>query len=369
MIPLYRARVDQEALPEIGEVLKSEQLAEGKWVREFEERFADFIGNDSVVACSDVSNGITMALYASGVRPGDDVICSPMACLAANMPVRTLFANAIWCDVDPATGNMNPTGLADVITPRTKAIIVTHWGGDVADLGPIHSFASERRIAVIEDASEALAAEWQGCKIGNSGSDFTVFSFYPNKHLTTIDGGCISFRDPLLLNRIKYLKRYSIPQPNFRDAIGEIDPNCDIAELGYSAPMNNVAAAVGLRQLAGLEDVVAHHRSNSDFFDEVLKNVSGITTVSRTPNTRSAAWVYTLLAERRDDLMNALRSRGVYASRMHFRNDRYSCFNTPAASDLPGTDRFSDGHLSIPCGWWVTDEDREHISSAISKGW
>jgi dTDP-4-amino-4,6-dideoxygalactose transaminase len=113
---------------------------------------------------------------------------------------------------------------------------------------------------------------------------------------------------------------------------------------------------------------VRQHRENGEFFDNSLRNISGITRVSRVPDTISAYWVYTLLAEHRDELLKYLRDNGVYASKVHLRNDLYTCFGTQDR-DLPGADEFHKKYLNIPCGWWVSWEDRDYIVDLLKKGW
>jgi dTDP-4-amino-4,6-dideoxygalactose transaminase len=128
--------------------------------------------------------------------------------------------------------------------------------------------------------------------------------------------------------------------------------------------MNNLAAAIGVSQLESAEDVVARHRANGRFYDEALTDVSGIELLSRSGDSVSGYWVYTLLADERDALMAHLKQSGIGCSRLHLRNDAYSAFGDGLA-DLPGVREFSARRLCIPCGWWVGDADRERIAEQI----
>jgi dTDP-4-amino-4,6-dideoxygalactose transaminase len=132
--------------------------------------------------------------------------------------------------------------------------------------------------------------------------------------------------------------------------------------------MNQIAATIGITQMSHIADIVASHQSNGLFYDDALRNVPGITVLKRLPDTQSAYWVYTFLADRRDDLLRFLRSKGVYASKVHCRNDRYNCFEK-IHQELPGVDEFEQRSLSIPCGWWVAEEDRHYIVSTLGEGW
>jgi perosamine synthetase len=368
MLPLYQVHVP----PGVGEglqpVWRSGQLASGRHAGRFEELLRAYVGNRRTIATGDASTSLSLCLSMAGVRPGDEVLASPMACLATNEPVLNLFARVRWCDVRPDTGNLDPEDLVRRITPLTKAILVFHWAGNPADLGAIYRIARKHDLRVVEDASESLGAMYGGQKIGNTGSDFTVFSFYANRHLTTIEGGAVTFANEADYERGRWLKRYGIHQPSFRDEWGEIDRRSDIPEAGWNTAMHEIAAAVGVLQMQHLPAIVARHQANGDYYDEALAGVPGITLLSRLPNSRSAHWVYTFLAEDRDGLLRRLKEEGIQASKVHLRNDVYSCFGPPQG-DLPGVDAFQAHTLSIPCGWWIDGDQRTRISETIRLGW
>lgn len=367
MIPLYKPHVPKGLGSRIEEVLSSGQIAGGPDVSRFEELLRDYLGNPWVTTTSDISTALTLSLFMSGVGPGDDVLMSPLVCLSTSCPVRNLFANVRWCDVDPMTGNIDPKCIEKRITPRTKAIVVYHWVGNPAELDSIHAIARSHNIRVIEDAGEALGAEYHGKKIGATGSDFTVFSFYPNRHLTTIEGGAIACAREDDYEKLRWLKRYGIHQPSFRDQDGEINQASDITLAGWNSYMNNVAAIVGIAQMDHLEEAIARHQQNGAYYDEVLANISGVSLLNRPFTSRSSYWVYTFLAENRDALLKHLRKKGISASKVHLRNDVYTCFGT-AGENLSGVDVFSARSLSIPCGWWVSVADKERIIHAIQQG-
>jgi dTDP-4-amino-4,6-dideoxygalactose transaminase len=366
-IPLYNVFLPVGTEKAISGVLASGQIASGPCVAEFERLFGDYINNPLVTSTGDVSSSLTLSLFLAGVRPGDDVLMSPLVCLSTSSPVRNLFANIRWCDVDPLTGNIDPSRLEDRITKRTKAVVVFHWGGTPADLDAIRAVAAARRLSVIEDAGEALGAEYHGRKIGATGSDFAVFSFYPNRHLTTLEGGAVACVRPDDWSRLRWLKRYGIHQPTFRDEEGEINPKSNIAVSGWNSYMSNLAAAVGIEQMKQLAGRVAVHRANGQFYNRVLAGIAGVRTLKNLPGSSSAYWVYTFLARKRDRLLKHLRLNGIQASRVHVRNDVYTCFGG-VREPFPGVEEFSAECLSIPCGWWVTEDDRARIVELIRNG-
>jgi perosamine synthetase len=285
-------------------------------------------------------------------------------CLSTSCPVRNLFANVVWCDVDPLSGNLDPRDVARKLTPRTKAIIAFHWAGNPVEIDAVRDVARGRNIAVIEDAGEALGAEYQGRKIGATGSDYTVFSFYPNRHLTTIEGAAIACARSEDYESLRWVKRYGIHQPSFRDGAGEINPASDIPVAGWNSYMNHVAATLGLAQMEHLPSIVARYQANGSYYDQRLADVPGIRLLRRPVNSLPAYWVYTLLAENAEDVLQRLREEGIQASRVHLRNDLYSSFGA-STTRLPGVDCFARSCVSIPCGWWVSDADRSRIADIL----
>ncbi len=234
MIPIHKAYIPDSAVDALSEVVRTGYLADGEYVRRFEDALRGYLGNPSVVTAAEVQSAITLCLYLAGVRPGDEVIASPVACVVTNQAVLNLFARVVWCDVDPLTGNIDPTKIAELVTEKTKAVVYPHWGGDVAEIDAINEVARAHGLSVIEDAEEALGAEYKGHKVGNTGTDFTVFSFHAIRQITTGEGAAITFRNRGIGERANWMKRQGIYRPAFRDELGEIDPTYDIPVAGYN---------------------------------------------------------------------------------------------------------------------------------------
>lgn len=363
-IPLHRVRMPPGAHEEVAAVLDSGYVADGHVAREFERRFGEWLGVERVVTVGDYSAGIQLALAMAGVGPGDEVIATPDACLGTNMPILSLFARPAWVDLDPATGNIDPGAVEAAITPRTKAILYAHWGGNPADIDALNAIGSDHGVAVVEDASEALGALHAGAPVGAHGSDAVVFSFGPVRHLTTGEGAAMVFAEPERAAQAAKLKRYGIDQTGFRREDGEIDPASDIPVPGPNSYLNNIAAAIGLRGLDELDEAIERHRSNGRFFDEAFAGARGVRPLSRLEGDLPAWWVYTIRVRDRDRLREALHQEGIAASTLHLRNDLYSAFGTGPA-ELRGVEEFSATRLCLPCGWWVGDEARERIARAV----
>ena len=183
-IPLLKVHMPPTAPEAVSAALKSGYLADGIQVQQFEDSLRAFVGNPNVAAMSDISGAVTLALFMAGVRPGDEVITSPMVCTASTMPIANLSAHPVWCDIDPLTGMPDPERIPEVISERTRAILVYHWSGDVADIDGINQVARAHGLKTIDDASDGFGAEYKGKRLGNTGMDFTAYSFQAVKHIT-----------------------------------------------------------------------------------------------------------------------------------------------------------------------------------------
>ena len=367
-IPLFKVHMPAAVNDALARTLASGYIAQGARVTEFEAGLGGLLGTSRLCAVSDASAGLTLALFVAGVRPGDEVILSPLSCLATSMPVANLFAKPVWCDIDPATGMPDASHLRRRVTERTRAVIVYCWSGNPVDIESLKSSATGAKF--IADASEALGAELSGRSLACATADFTVYSFSATRHITTGEGGALIAATREDLERAIRARRYGIHQPSFRLPNGDLNPDSDIAVPGFNFVMNDIAATLGIAQLEHATSIIGRYRDNGQYFDRTLANIPGIMLLRRLNGSIPAYWTYSLRAERRAGLLRKLHANGIGAQRLHLRNDCYSCFSDSRCADaLPGVDLFDRENLSIPCGWWVTAEDRERIAACIRSGW
>lgn len=367
-VPLFKVHLPAACNDALARTLASGYIAQGAQVTEFETGLGRLLGTSRLCAVSDASAGLTLALFLAGVRPGDEVILSPLTCLATSMPVANLFAKPVWCDIDPATGMPDASHIRRRVTERTRAIIVYCWSGNPVDIVSLKPATAG--VKVIVDASEALGAELGGRSLACAAADYTVYSFSATRHITTGEGGALVAATREDLELAIRARRYGIHQPTFRLPDGDLNPDSDIAVPGFNFVMNNIAATLGIAQLEHATSLIGRYRDNGQYFDRALANIPGITLLRRRNDSIPAYWTYSLRAERRAGLMRKLHANGIGAQRLHLRNDCYSCFSASRSADaLPGVDLFDRENLSIPCGWWVTAEDRERITACIRSGW
>lgn len=366
-IPLFKVFMAESAHAALKPVLESGQFAAGPKVAEFEYQLATWLGAPDTVALSNASSALTLALYLAGVRPGDEVITSPLACAATIMPIANLFAQPVWCDIDSMTGMPTPDDIARLITEKTRAILLYHWSGDVADVAGVTELAQRNGVKLVEDASESLGAKWRGRRMGGQ-ADFTVYSFYATKHITTGEGAALLTADPQMIKAARHLRRFGIDPEQMRLPNGNLNPAFDIPLAGYDFSMNEIAAALGLAQLPNIEWITARHCTNGQYYDAALGGIPGLYQLKRCEDSISGFWTYSLRAERRNDLIRKLLSYGIGTQRLHLRNDNYSCFGNRTL-ELEGVTTFDAQNLSIPCGWWVSNEEREFVTECIRSGW
>ncbi|MBI2315607.1 MAG: DegT/DnrJ/EryC1/StrS family aminotransferase [Betaproteobacteria bacterium] len=347
-------------MPSLERVLYGGQISEGAEVERFEAEFGRFIGHTPVLSFYSGTAALHTALILAGVGPGDEVVSTPMTAEPTNLAIRYAGANVVWADVDPASGNIDPDSIAARITPRTRALMVVHYGGIPAAIERIRALAAPRGIPVIEDAAHALGARYDGAPLGRH-SEYVMFSLQAIKHLTAVDGGMLALARAEEAARCRRIRWFGIDRRAPRAEV-------DVREVGYKYHMNNVNAAIGSVQLAHVAPAIARHIDNGRFFDHALQGIPGLETPRWDAKAEPSYWFYTVLAERRDDLARMLSERGIGNSLAHRRNDLHSVFAS-SRCDLPGLDRFYARMLHIPCGWWVSDEDRQYIAETLKRGW
>jgi len=350
--------------PNIGETLQevfdSGMITEGTYSDKFEKMFGEYVSNDNCSLLNSCTSALTLAYHMAGVGPGDEVISTPMTCMATNEPIDTLGAKIVWADIDPSTGNIDPESIKKSITSKTKAIVGVHWAGQPFEIEEINSIASEHGIKVIEDAAHATGATFKGAPIG-SHSDYVCFSFQAIKHLTTVDGGALCSKSKEEDLRIKKLRWFGLDR-KFKGSKW----SQDITESGFKFHMNNVNASIGIKQMSYIEGIINGHKENHRFYQDNITNPK-ITKMRENDYSESSCWIYTVLAEDREGLQKYLSEKGIASDPVHVRNDNYSVFKEFfPKKPLVGADEFCSKHLNIPVGWWVSKEDREYIVEAIN---
>lgn len=361
-IPLFKVFMPprEELMPSLESVLYSGMIGEGEQVLAFEKAFGDWIGQANVLSFHSGTAALHVALLLAGAGPGTEVISTAMTAEPTNLAIRYTGADVVWADVDPGNGNIDPASVEAAITERTKAILVVHYGGIPAPMAKIRAIADRRGLPVVEDIAHALGARYDGVPVGRD-SDYAMFSFQSIKHLTTVDGGMLAMRGSEQMRRGRRLRWFGMDR-------GADRMSMEIEEAGFKYHMNNVTAAIGLAQLEHVDAVIDRHIDNGRFYDRALAQHPDLEICRWDAAAEPSYWFYTVLVDRPDDLARALASAGIGSSRAHRRNDEHPIF-AGSKRPLPGLDKFWSRMLHIPCGWWVSPEDRAQVVDVLRRGW
>jgi dTDP-4-amino-4,6-dideoxygalactose transaminase len=376
-IPLFKVFMTDSAVEKVSSVLKSGFIGQGPVVEEFEALLKNYFNHDYINTINSATSAEHLALHMiktqkgdwPGIQPGDEVLTTPLTCTATNWPILANGLDIKWVDIDPETLNMDMDDLARKISPKTKIIFIVHWGGypnDLDRLKEIQNKAKELygfKPIIIEDCAHAMGSKYNNKLIGTHGNICT-FSLQAIKHVTSVDGGLLFTPHADLYTRAKLLRWYGIDRnTNKKDFRCE----ADVPEWGFKFHMNDVNAAVGMENFKQMEYIIQKHKDNAAFYDKELQNIPGITLLKRHENRESSFWIYTLLVENRDKFMSEMKKNKIVVSQVHERNDIHSCV-TEYKSILPNLDRTIKKVVSIPVGWWVSEEDRNYIVDCIKNG-
>lgn len=345
------------------EVLRSGRIASGPFVAKFEKGLAELLEQPNIVSTVDMSSALQLALHLAGVRRGDDVLTTAFACMSTNSTIAASGARPVWVDLAPGSAGMDVADFEHALTPATRAVILYHLAGYPGPAREIAAICRQRNIVLIEDCDNALLATIEGKQVGTFG-DFAIFSFYPNRQINTSEGGALACKNPDDAARAKKLRRFGIDASTFRDGRGEIDPASDIPVVGWSMAMNNLCAALGMVQLDSVTDRVARTRSNAEEIRQRLAACPGLGLPEAATDSVPSYWAVLISVEHRDDVLAGLKQAGISASILHQRNDIYSGF-LACHRDLPNTARLQDRIIALPCGWWLSGEDVEHIITSV----
>lgn len=349
MIPLFQPYMPDVSM--VNEILHSGDLAYGAYTKEFENKLKDYFNTPYLLVTNSFQNAVSVVMTTLDIEREGNVIASPMACLASTQPYLSYGLKIRWADIEPDSGTLSPDSVRNQITAGTKVIVHNHFCGYPGYIDEINAIGAEFGIPVIDDGIECLGSEYKGNVIGNCGTDVTIFSLTAVRFLNCIDGGIIIFKDKKLYEKSLLVRDCGIDRSQFRDEMGEINPECDIRFIGYSATMSNVNGYVGLRQLEHLPKLLKRHRVQAEKWKTYFEGQSTYLPIYR-QDCRPNYWVYGILVSQKKDVIQKFRDMGYAASGVHIRNDIYSAFGRQTY-ELPGVGEFYKSFVALPCGWWM----------------
>ena len=370
--PIFKVHVDVEtALTNVRQVLESGFLNEGEEVAQFTTEMETYLDHTKVVPLNSCTSALTLALRLSGVKEGLEVIVPSMTCVASVTPVHDVGGKLVWADIKSETGNVNLEDIKKKINKKTKAVLCVNWAGLPCELKELHDLCRENGIKLIQDAAHSFGATYEGKHVCHF-SDFTCYSFQAIKHITCGDGGLLICSDESDYHKAKKLKWFGFDRDGCKDEKGEWKGqrwNVDIDEAGHKFYMNNVSAALGLSQIEHMQTIIDKHRENAKTYSNRFSTNDKITPLSFPTNSNPSHWVYTVLLDEtldRDEILKNLNEQGIGAGLVHVPCHYYTCFKD-SFEDLPQTDYFYENQLSLPCGWWLNEEDISNIYRSLEE--
>jgi len=358
MIPIAKPVIGEDEISAVTAVLRSGVIAQGRKVEEFEEAFAEFIGTKYAVAVNSGTAALHIALMVHGIGEEDEVITSPFSFVASANSILFTGARPVFADTDEDSFNIGPDRIADKITPRTKAIMPVHLYGQPCDMKKIMKIADKHKLVIIEDACQAHGAEYEGKKAGSFGTG--CFSFYATKNMITGEGGMITTNDEGIAQKARMIRTHGQKERYLNEI------------LGYNYRMTDIAAAIGLCQLAKLEDFNNKRVRNAKFLTEKLSEIKGLVPPHVGPNAKHVFHQYTVritgdFAISREELRKKLLDRGIgteiYYPRPIHRQPFYEGLGYK--DRLPNSEKAAGEVVSLPVHPSLTKEDLENIVRAI----
>lgn len=368
MIPVMRPLLGPEEEAAAAEAIASGWVAQGPRVAAFEQALAARVGAPHGVALSSCTAALHLALLAAGVGPGDEVVVPSLSFIATANAPRYVGAVPVFADVEEDTQNLSAGTIAEVLSPRTRAVILVHQGGLPADLDSVHGLCDPLGINVVEDAACAIGSSYRGAPIGCH-SDLVAFSFHPRKVITTGEGGMLVTSRDDWARRARRLREHgmsvSAAERHARDEV-VIET---YGEQGFNYRMTDIQAAVGMVQLARLDEIVDRRRARARRYHEALSDVAGLGIVGDPPHGRNNFQSFWVVlpddAVGRDDLLRSMLRRGISARRGFMAAHLEPTFAEQPHGDLSVTERLTRRSLILPLFHEITDDEQDHVVEAL----
>jgi perosamine synthetase len=360
VIPLARPDIGRREEELVLEVLRSGLLSLGPVGRRFEADFAAYVGTRHAAAVSSGTAGLHLAVRLAGVGAGDEVITSPFSFVASANCALYEGATPVFADIDPVTFNIDPAAVEAAITPRTRAIVPVHVFGLPCDIEAINEIARKHDLHVIEDAAEAIGARRRGRLIGTHGNP-AVFAFYPNKQMTTGEGGMVTTDDPALHAGLKSLSNQG------RSDTGDW---LEHDRLGYNYRLDDVSAAIGVAQVERLDEILASRAAVAATYDALLGDLEGVSTPAVVSGDERSWFVYVVELHPQADrnaVMARLQESGVackpYLPAIHLQPFYRELGHREG--ELPVCESVSARTLALPFFGAITEAEQHTVAAAL----
>lgn len=364
-IPLSNPDITELEIEYVSQILKTPNLSLGPKLSEFEDKLADYIGVKYAVAVNSGTSGLHLVIRALGIKEGDEVITTPFSFIASANCILFERAKPVFVDIDPLTLNIDVQLIEEKITDKTKAILAVDVFGHPVKWDKLEAIAQRYSLRLIEDSCEALGAEYKGKKAGTFG-DAAVFAFYPNKQITTGEGGIVITNDEQTSKLIKSMRNQG------RDEEG--DSWLEHQRLGYNYRISDINCSLGLAQLERIEKLLAKREKVAQMYNSQLENINGVKIPYTAPEVKRSWFVYVIVLEERyskedrDHILLGLRERGIgcgnYFPPIHLQPFYQEMFGFKKG-DFPITEHASERTIALPFYGNLKEEQVEQVVSDL----
>ncbi|ABE52493.1 DegT/DnrJ/EryC1/StrS family aminotransferase [Methanococcoides burtonii] len=361
MIPLAQPDIGEEEIRLVNEVLRSGWLSMGPKVIEFEKLFAKYMGTKHAIAINSGTSGLHLCIKSLNISKGDEVITSPFSFIASSNCIMFEGGTPVFVDIDPDTLNLDAKQIEDAITENTKAILPVHVFGHPCEMDAIMDIAEEHDLAVVEDACEAIGAEYKGKKAGTFGNA-SVFAFYPNKQITTGEGAMIVTDDDHIAKLCKSMRN----QGRSEDAewLNHI-------MLGYNYRLDEMSCALGIGQLDRIDELLGKRSRVAEKYTKKLNGVDGIVTQYLSQDVKMSWFVYVVQVSQeidRNEVMKYLREHDVscrpYFTPIHLQPFYKETFGYKEG-DFPICERVCESTIALPFYGNIDEQTIEEVCSVL----
>lgn len=368
-IPLFDLNLGEEEIDAVVNTIKSNWISTGPKCQEFEELFSVMLEVNHAVTLANCTCALHLACIVLGIKGADEVICPSLTFAASVNCIRYVGATPVFCDIKgPEHINIDASQIENLITPKTKAIMVVHMAGFPADMDMIMAIAQKHNLRVIEDACHGPLSEYKGKKLGTIG-DIGCFSFFSNKNISTGEGGMLVTNDENIANRVRSLRSHGMTTMSYQRATGHAT-SYDIVELGYNYRMDDLRASIGVAQLHHLKEDLIKRAKVRSFYLEALKDVDQVIVpyadnIEFVSNYIMPIVLKNSTIENRDRIREELHSKGIQTSIHYPAIHKFSIYQNYQAN-LPNTEYVCNNEITLPMYSKLTEQNVKFIVESLN---
>ncbi len=373
-LPFSTPTLEDAEINEVVDSLRSGWITTGPKVKRFEEAFKAYVGAPYAVPLTSATAGLHLTLLALGIKEGDEIITTPMTFASTVSMIILCGGTPVLADIEPGTLNIDVKRVREKITPATRAVIPVHFAGQSCDMDPLFAIAKEHGLTVIEDAAHAVGTEYKGQRIGSLDS-ISIFSFHPNKNITTGEGGMVCTADENLAEEISLMKFHGMNREAWKRFAASGTPNYDIMMPGFKYNMMDIQAAIGIHQLPRLDGFIDRRKEIAEFYNREFADLPELALPAYAPYQQRHAWhLYTPLVRieklniDRDRFMEELKKHNI-GSGLHYKAIHHHAWyreHMPLADEaLPNASYASQRILSLPLFPKMSDDDARDVVAAV----